>query len=259
MVTTYKTNQERTSEYLKRFDREKTLKFLIQTEAPVILDVGANVGATIDEFRAWWPGACIHAFEPQAECFDSLEQRKNKNGTGNLVINHCAVGKTNTSDVPFYSHDISSGISGFNKINLQSLDSIYLNQLQKSGENALKSYGEIINHERRVEVIRLEDYLNNARIKQVHLLKIDTQGHEPEVLEGLGEKLASVDVVVTELMFYDYYERSLSFSDIERFLLPAGFQLYDISHIAKNPMNGRTDWVDVIYVNKRLRVGTPNA
>ena len=55
-------------------------------------------------------------------------------------------------------------------------------------------------------------------------------------------------------MFYDYYERSLSFFDIERFLIPAGFRLYDINHISKNPMNGRTDWVDVIYVNDRMRV-----
>jgi hypothetical protein len=51
-------------------------------------------------------------------------------------------------------------------------------------------------------------------------------------------------------MFYDYYERSLSFSDLEKYLIPSGFALYDISHIAKNSMNGRTDWVDVIYVNK---------
>ena len=53
-------------------------------------------------------------------------------------------------------------------------------------------------------------------------------------------------------MFYDFYERSLSFSDIENFLAPAGFKLYDISHISKNPMNGRTDWVDVIYVNHKI-------
>ena len=55
-----------------------------------------------------------------------------------------------------------------------------------------------------------------------------------------------------ELMLYDYYSRSLSFTDIENYLIPAGFQLYDISHIAKNPMNGRTDWVDVIYVNNQI-------
>jgi hypothetical protein len=89
-------------------------------------------------------------------------------------------------------------------------------------------------------------------IDRINLLKIDTQGHEPEVLSGLGKRLEDVDVVVTELMFYDYYNRSLSFTDIEKYLMPAGFQLYDISHIAKNPMNGRTDWVDVIYVNNRV-------
>ena len=86
-----------------------------------------------------------------------------------------------------------------------------------------------------------------------HLLKIDTQGHEPEVLEGFGKRLEDVGCVITELMFYDYYERSLSFSDLEKFLIPAGFHLYDINHIVKNPMNGRTDWVDVIYVNNKFR------
>ena len=53
-------------------------------------------------------------------------------------------------------------------------------------------------------------------------------------------------------MLYDYYEKSLSFSELETPLHKAGFKLYDISHIAKNPMNGRTDWVDVIYVNDNL-------
>ena len=100
----------------------------------------------------------------------------------------------------------------------------------------------------------MDDYIadHDPKIHEINLLKIDTQGFEPEVLEGLGEKLKIVDVVLTELMFYDFYERSLSFSDIEQYLLKANLQLYDISHIAKNPMNGRTDWVDVIYVNKRL-------
>ena len=69
---------------------------------------------------------------------------------------------------------------------------------------------------------------------------------------GLGESLSMVDVVITELMFYDFYERSLSFTDIENYLHPAGLRLFDISDISKNPMNGRTDWIDVIYVHERL-------
>ena len=101
-------------------------------------------------------------------------------------------------------------------------------------------------------MIRLDNYIEQSNIEKINLLKIDTQGFEPEVLDGLGSRLKDIDVVLTELMFYDYYKRSLTFTDIEKYLLPAGFQLYDISHIAKNPMNGRTDWVDVIYVNNKI-------
>ena len=119
----------------------------------------------------------------------------------------------------------------------------------------LAEYEQRLNRERSVTVARLDEYMETVGIERVSLLKIDTQGFEPEVLEGLGDRLSDVNVVLTELMFYDYYERSLSFSDIERWLLPAGLRLYDINHISRNPMNGRTDWVDVIYVNDRIRHG----
>jgi hypothetical protein len=53
-------------------------------------------------------------------------------------------------------------------------------------------------------------------LKKIDLIKIDVQGFEPEVLVGFGSMLSSVDVVISELKFYDYYERSLSFSDLEK-------------------------------------------
>ena len=128
------------------------------------------------------------------------------------------------------------------------MDSIRIDELKKESNNKLEEHYSKLNHERFVDILRLDEYMNNAGINHVDLLKIDTQGYEPEVISGLGERLSDVNVIVTELMLYDYYERSMSFSDIELYLLPAGFKLYDISSISKNPMNGRTDWVDVIYV-----------
>lgn len=253
------TNQERTAEYLQKFDREKTIKYLIKVSQPFILDVGANIGTSLDEFKSWWPDAVVHCFEPQQECWETLEQRASKFAATSAVINKCAAGSIPNDHATFYSHDISSGVSGFNKINLQSQDSVHLNRLIETDPQAITEYEQSLNRERSVKIIRLDDYLDKLNIHRINLLKIDTQGFEPQVLEGLGARLSDVDVVITELMFYDYYERSLSFSDIERFLLPAGFHLYDISHIAKNPMNGRTDWVDVIYVNNRLRSGIQNA
>jgi FkbM family methyltransferase len=248
----YPSNQERTAEYLKHFDRERTLKYLIKEERPLIFDVGANVGATAQEFKAWWPHSIVHCFEPQHECWGALERRAAGYG-GTVVVNKIAAGSSADDQAKFYTHDISNGISGFNRVNLQSRDSIRLSEVLHAGAGALDAYAQSLNHERRVKIVRLDDYLASAGLQRVNLLKMDTQGHEPEVLEGLGARLADVDVVISELMFYDYYERSLSFSDLERFLIPAGFRLYDISHIAKNPMNGRTDWVDVIYVNDRIR------
>jgi FkbM family methyltransferase len=248
----YPTNQQRTSEHLEKFNREKTIKFLIKNSEPLVLDVGANSGTSLAEFKAWWPAATVHSFEPQQECWPELDEQLKKYKT-TVVINQCAVGNVASNNAIFYTHQINSGVSGFNKINIQSRDSIYLNELNANSPETISEYKQSLNHERAVQVIRLDEYLLEQKIAHVDLLKIDTQGFEPQVLEGLGDRLKDVDVVITELMFYDYYERSLTFSDIEKFLIPAGFHLYDISHIAKNPMNGRTDWVDVIYINNRLR------
>jgi len=38
-MANYPNNQERMAEYLKKFDREKTLKYLIKEERPLIYDV----------------------------------------------------------------------------------------------------------------------------------------------------------------------------------------------------------------------------
>ena len=245
-------NQERARKYFKIFSREKVLKLLIKEDQPVIFDIGANVGDALIEFKKWWPNSTIHCFEPQEECWAELEEKVNDFGYKNVFINKIAVGEKSSKSAIFYSHDITSGQSGFNKINTESLDSINLNNLKKSENNSLKEYEEIINHERRVEIETLINYMKSSNVDHIDLLKIDTQGYEPEVLQGLEGNLSKVDVVISELMFYDFYERSLTFSDLEKYLIPAGFHLYDINHISKNPMNGRTDWVDVIYVNNRL-------
>ena len=246
-------NEERTEDYLNKWDLERTLKFLINKRNPCIFDVGANNGSSINDFKSWWPNALIHCFEPQKECYESLIETASIYEAGSVIINSSAVGNISSDEAIFYTHDINSGISGFNKINTGSKDSINLSKLNDEGIKAKLDYTKTVNHHRKVPVVRLDEYISDIDLNlHIDLLKIDTQGFEPEVLDGLGDKLANVDVVLTELMFFDFYERSLSFSDIERYLLKYGFKMYDISHLSKNPMNGRTDWIDVIYVNDRV-------
>lgn len=249
MTKNFGKNEERTSEYLKKFNREKVLKLLVDSNSPTILDVGANNGSSLVEFKKWWPNSKVHCFEPQSECWDELDDLSNE--FTNVHINKFALGNKNDESKEFYSHDLNTGISGFNKINIESKDSIDLSKLSNDSKS-LENHKKTINHKRNVQVKRLDEYIKNDKnINQIDLLKIDTQGYELEILEGLGTELNNVRILITELMFYDYYEKSLSFYELESILRPFNFSLYDINHVAKNPMNGRTDWIDVIYVQNR--------
>ena len=249
MTKNFGKNEERTSEYLKKFNREKVLKLLVDSNSPTILYVGANNGSSLVEFKKWWPNSKVHCFEPQSECWDELDDLSNE--FTNVHINKFALGNKNDESKEFYSHDLNTGISGFNKINIESKDSIDLSKLSNDSKS-LENHKKTINHKRNVQVKRLDEYIKNDKnINQIDLLKIDTQGYELEILEGLGTELNKVRILITELMFYDYYEKSLSFYELESILRPFNFSLYDINHVAKNPMNGRTDWIDVIYVQNR--------
>ena len=249
MTKNFGKNEERTTEYLKKFNREKVLKLLVDSNSPTILDVGANNGSSLVEFKKWWPNSKVHCFEPQSECWDELDDLSNE--FTNVHINKFALGNKNDESKEFYSHDLNTGISGFNKINIESKDSIDLSKLSNDSKS-LENHKKTINHKRNVQVKRLDEYIKNDKnINQIDLLKIDTQGYELEILEGLGTELNKVRILITELMFYDYYEKSLSFYELESILRPFNFSLYDINHVAKNPMNGRTDWIDVIYVQNR--------
>lgn len=243
-------NIERTTEYLKKFDRDNLLTSLIKKEKPLIFDIGGNNGSSIIEFKNIWNKSIIYSFEPQKECLDDLINLQ-KEFKDSVFVYNFAIGSEDTLNANFYSHDINTGVSGFNKINQSSLDSIDLNT---KNDIELNQYLNGLNKVREVEIKRLDSFINSQSINpsDLDILKIDTQGFEPEVLKGAGKILSNFDLVITELMFYDFYERQLSFFDIEKYLIPAGFKLYDISHISKNPMNGRTDWVDIIYINKSL-------
>ena len=240
-------------EYLKKFSREKTLKFLIQEESPIIFDIGANNGSSLVEFIEWWPESEIYCFEPQEECWEELEitaQQANK--TGKVHINKFAVGSLNDNNADFYTHDLNTGISGLYKLNIESKDSVLLNELRPDAEK-INGYAKTINHHRKVAVKRLDDYISkDTSLEKINLMKLDVQGHEVEALQGMGKALKNVEVIITELNFYDLYVKNLSFSELESCIAPSGFKFYDISHISKNPLNGRTDWVDVIYVNTNL-------
>lgn len=98
-----------------------------------------------------------------------------------------------------------------------------------------------------VDCISLDDFFKKN--KRVDLLKIDTQGNELNVLKGSKKLLKNVKFIKLELMLYDYYEKNYFFSDIELFLKKFNFKIFNILEVQQNPVNLRTDWIEVLFYN----------
>ena len=95
-------NEERSADYNNKWDTEKTLKHLIKRSDPLIFDVGANNGSSVNDFKRWWPESHIHCFEPQEECLqDLLETAASYDGVGSVKINSVAVGSVPTKEAVF--------------------------------------------------------------------------------------------------------------------------------------------------------------
>ena len=109
----YPSNQQRTDEYLKLFDREKTLKKIVSDYDPIIFDVGANNGRSLNEFKAWWPKSEVHCFEPQEECWEELNNNASRHNQ--TYINKCAI-SVNKGVINFYVHDISTVLEDLTRL-----------------------------------------------------------------------------------------------------------------------------------------------
>jgi FkbM family methyltransferase len=206
-----------------------------------VFDVGGHKGESIKFLRELFPTAQIHSFEPDPATFAVLAAAADaRTRCHNLALSD-ADGR-----VAFYRNRISHTSSLF-PINLESRDSIYLAGLRaQQAEPERGRFNERVD----VEALRLDHFCERHGIARVDLLKIDVQGAEFRVLAGAGRVLEQVGALIVEISFYDYYEHRGSFLEIEQIIAPFGFRLFSISEISNNPMNGRTDWAEVIY--KRL-------
>ena len=74
-----------------------------------------------------------------------------------------------------------------------------------------KLLGKLIDNSQKIPVdqIKLEDYINDKNLDKLDLLKIDTEGHELEVLKGLGKKIQKVKYILIEFhndLIYQKYK-----------------------------------------------------
>jgi len=159
------------------------------TNVKVVFDIGARDDV---DYLILKPGIELHAFEPNNDWFTELTENVGK--TKKVYLNNWAAGS----------------VEGFFEYN-------------KNGECMAKELKEgdmIGDGMQKVQVRRLDNYIREKGIKRIDFLKMDVEGYEQQVIEGLGDKL--------KICRYVQYEQGASSSKtgFQRFLPETDFDLY---------------------------------
>ncbi len=216
--------------FLKLFRTlDETIISLINKQNPIIFDVGAHNGETIQRFNKVFKSPIFHCFEPQKDCFENLKKFDSKN----VFLNNFALGeKKEIKEINILNESASSSLYNLDE------NSTFLNNLKKVDTQ-------------KISISTIDDYVMENSIKTIDLLKIDVQGYEDQVLKGALKSLEKFFLIEVEIIFVDYYEKKKSFYDIEKTFLNNNFELYSIS-TPQFTKNYRVKWLDALYVNTNL-------
>jgi FkbM family methyltransferase len=236
------TSPLRNSEFEKTHSRGRVISDRVGGEkARTIIDVGAYLGETAEWFSVLFPNATVWAVEPFPDSFAELAL------TSNPRIKPFNFAVTNFDGQVQLHFNAIPHTNGIYPINSESSDSLSIVQAGvDTNKHANSTVGDLT-----VNARSLNSFVAEQNIQKIDLLKIDVQGAEVDVLDGSRQILDRVGVVLIEISLYDYYEKSSSIGDVESFLSPHGFSLWSVTDISNNPMNGRTDWVELLYVNSK--------
>jgi FkbM family methyltransferase len=161
------------------------------------VDVGANIGQlVICAHLASGPGGQIVAVEPHPRTAGFLRD--------NLALNHI------------------DGIRMLQAAAGANFGWVSFSDTRDDDQNAVISQASTTSHHLQVPQVRLEAYLDDGTID---LLKIDVEGYEKFVIEGIGDSLNTIRCIYFEVSDSAYRNAGYLFSELHRLLSDAGFQM----------------------------------
>lgn len=238
------------------FDRRRSLEGAlrwsgISSGTPrVCIDVGANVGQTLESFLTWWPESRCVSYEPHPEAFRELEACSLKFTSRAIVRN---LGVSDSDGVLTLNMSRSESTqSSFRSFN-RSAETVAAHRGLRNRPSPLELSAQLDEAQVEVSVTSLDKHLNDSSPecdwtdREVDVLKSDTQGWELNVLRGAKRTLSKTRVVLVEWQFDDVYGKPLPVWKLDELMSEFGFRLWDIAHLYKDLSSLRTLWADIIY------------
>lgn len=221
---------------IDKFIHQRNILKSIKKEKIIIntfIDIGAHKGKYTDLFIRNFNIKNVYMFEPQLTMFKYIKKKYNNV----KIINTFNYGISNKSEKKnFYinKHDLTSSVKKLNPKNT------YLNLKSKLFSTDLKG---MVERKMIIKTIKLKDFFLKKNIKNVDLIKVDTEGHELEVLLGLQKEILLVKAFLIE--FHDN-QTYLNYDNrkIEKILKKNNFEL---KKRIKFPF---TTWEDRLYIRK---------
>ncbi len=161
-----------------------------------IFDVGANRGQFLQLVLGNMQDRdfSVHCFEPGRETFKMLVN--SSSGDQRIRLNNIGLGKEKGEAMLYFDNE-GSGLASLTK-------------------RKLEHFGIDFNKSEKVKIGTIDSYCSENGIRRIHLLKIDVEGHELDVLAGAKKMLEakSVDMITfefggcnidTRTFFQDYW------------------------------------------------------
>ena len=229
---------------VKYNDFDSIHQFLIKrmgnkSKYKIIFDVGANDGGSISRFKKMFSKTKIHCFEPTEYL---IEKIKNSFNLNNIYLNNIALGNKNRErNFFFYNADRVNSFYPMEE------GSKY--KIQRSPKNIIDKK-EIV---KKIKTVTLDHYCQKNNISHIHLLKIDTQGSEAEVLQGAVRllKKQKIDVIELEYIFGIAHKNSNSLYQIEMILNKYKYKLIAIEN-SGNIISFSNYQTNLIYCKKKI-------
>ena len=202
-------------------------------ELPFILfDIGANDGDYVAlALEMFGKLLTAYAFEPQTTAFQTLHRRFGNHARVHLF-------KIALGSAPG-SLDLHFGIEGDSKASF--------NRGAQSGQN----------HSESVRITTIDKVCEEAAIKRIDLLKIETEGYELDVLRGASRMIASGSIAAIQFEFGDTFLRTpYHFIDLWELLSPR-YTLHRILRHGLAPIHEYTSDLEIYKIANFLCLRKP--
>lgn len=203
-------------------------RFTKHINQPVIFDVGANIGQTVEKIKTHFPRGRVHSFEPSPSTFAILQ--KNCGQFQDVSLWNYGVGASN-GILPFYE-------------NTQSDMSSFLKITEMGWGQARQTTN--------VEVVTIDEFCVKNDVDEIHILKSDTQGFDFEVVKGASGMMAQnkIKLIYLEVIFSAMYRDLPGFDQVFRFLVERNFSL--VTFYGFHYQRFKASWTDALFINNEF-------